>query len=440
MSRGEKEKLRAQDLNEEEEEEEEETARSRIRDSGVAVSFQHDNTIVTDSDEENEEDVPEIQGPEVPEDPEEEDEIPDLGQLFPIPEEDEQPNMAEPVTPSQLSALPTFDGERGEGFVNWLERLEVAQTTYRWTEDSLVQVAKAKGGAKVAEWDRGNRLRGQVRERWAGAQGFRQALYNRFGPKYTSATAVNAVADLKMKPKESCATFLDRVVLAVDKQHFNVTAEQKREAGYRAVAEAAIMSHFGAGLREDIKKTVLGAANPPDTVDGMLAAAEAIEAELAKTGAPGASALAVQADVCAAAAHNPNPPANFPAQPDEDSFGYEESLSCLDAKVEELVAAVQRFRRKPLDRSKIQCYNCHKFGHFRNECKEPLRPSGGRGSATPGGYQRRPSNYAPNPGNRWRSQNVVEPGPQPGPSNTDQATPEGDEQYNDQEDFISGNF
>ena len=86
--------------------------------------------------------------------------------------------MAEeqPVTPSQLSALPTFDGERGEGFVNWLERLEVAQVTYNWTVDSLVQVAKAKGGSKVAEWDRGNRLRGQIRDRWGGAGGFRAAL------------------------------------------------------------------------------------------------------------------------------------------------------------------------------------------------------------------------------------------------------------------------
>lgn len=70
----------------------------------------------------------------------------------------------QPVTPSQLSALPTFDGEHGEGFVNLLEQLEVAQVHYNWSVNSLVQVAEAKGGIKVADWDNGNHLRGQVRD------------------------------------------------------------------------------------------------------------------------------------------------------------------------------------------------------------------------------------------------------------------------------------
>ena len=34
------------------------------------------------------------------------------------------------VIPGQLSALPLFDGERGEAFVNWLEVIENAETTY----------------------------------------------------------------------------------------------------------------------------------------------------------------------------------------------------------------------------------------------------------------------------------------------------------------------
>ena len=104
--------------------------------------------------------------------------------------------------------------------MNWLERLEVTQATYNWTLDSLVQIAKAKGGSKVAEWDRGNQLRGQVRNR------FLPSHLRDIRPKYTSTNAVNTVADLEMKPKESCASFLDRVVLVVDKQHFNVTAAQ----------------------------------------------------------------------------------------------------------------------------------------------------------------------------------------------------------------------
>ena len=99
---------------------------------------------------------------------------------------------------------------------------------------------------------------------------------------------VNAVADLKQRHRES--SFLDRVILAVDKQHFNLTLAQKQEDGYRLVYDAAIMSHFGAGLRDDISKVILGAANPPETVADMLTAAEAVEAETSKVGPPGASA------------------------------------------------------------------------------------------------------------------------------------------------------
>lgn len=60
----------------------------------------------------------------------------------------------------------------------------------------------------------------------------------------------------------------------------------------------------------------------------MLAAVKAIEADLAKTGPPGASALAI-------------PPRT--GDTEDDPFGYAELLACLDAKVEEIVAVVQRF-------------------------------------------------------------------------------------------------
>ena len=58
---------------------------------------------------------------------------------------------------------------------------------------------------------------------------------------------------------------------------------------------------------------------------------------------------------------------------DSSDGTYEETLSGLDAKVEELVAAISRFCSRPFDKTKIRCYNCNKYGHFKNECKEPLR-------------------------------------------------------------------
>ena len=107
---------------------------------------------------------------------------------------------AEPgaVNPQQLTSLPVFNGDRGEGFVNWLECLETARQTYNWAEDSLVSVAKAKGGALVAEWDRANRIRDVQITHWAdraeGTKGFCHMLIGRFGPKATSASAVLAVS------------------------------------------------------------------------------------------------------------------------------------------------------------------------------------------------------------------------------------------------------
>ena len=198
------------------------------------------------------------------------------------------------VLPGQLVTLPVFDREQGEGFVNWLEAIENAQRTNNWAPNALVQAAKTKGGPKTAEWDRGNRLRGNVRNIWERPGNFRESLMLRFGPKYTSANAVNAVSDLKQRSKESCAGFLNRVVLAINKQNFNIAEADKRTPQYLRVFDASIMSHFGAGLKDEIGMVVLGAATPPGTVEEILQAAEAVEAELAKIGQPGTLALDVQ--------------------------------------------------------------------------------------------------------------------------------------------------
>ena len=118
-------------------------------------------------------------------------------------------------------------------------------------------------------------------------------LCGRFGPRYTASTAVHAVSNLQQGPKESCASFLDQVVLAVDKTTFNVSAETKALDGYKDMLTSSILAHFGAGLRDSIGKVVLSAPVPPKTVPDMLTAEEAVEMELAKIGSPGSSVLAV---------------------------------------------------------------------------------------------------------------------------------------------------
>ena len=82
-------------------------------------------------------------------------------------------------------------------------------------------------------------------------------------------------------------------LLSADRMHFNVTEANKQEQGYRKVFVSSVLMHFGAGVKNDIGKVILGQANPPVTVAATLTAAEAVEAKLSKKGAPGDSALAV---------------------------------------------------------------------------------------------------------------------------------------------------
>ena len=122
--------------------------------------------------------------------------------------------------------------------------------------------------------------------------------------------AILAVSELKQRSSESCADFMDRVLLAVDRTHYSLTPAQKQADGYRQVFTSAAIMHFGAGVRPDIGKVILAQADPPANIADMLSAAEAVEAEQAKKGTPGASALAV-ADATASNAASSDTSTNF---------------------------------------------------------------------------------------------------------------------------------
>ena len=257
--------------------------RNRDRDSGTGINNPGDETldeierldVIEEDDLDNPEDSPLHTPPEELPAP-----VPAMAQAAPAPG----------VLPGQLTSLPLFDGDRGEAFVNWLEIIENAEQTYGWKDQNVMSVIRSKGGPKIAGWMRAQRFMNQEFTGWRdGNNPMRTQLFERLGPKYTASTAVLAVANLKEHNTESCADFMDRYALAVDKTYYAI----RNGAGFPAVFAASILSHFRAGLKPEISKVVLSAATPPDTPAAMLAAAKTVEAELSKKTTPGASALAV---------------------------------------------------------------------------------------------------------------------------------------------------
>ena len=118
--------------------------------------------------------------------------------------------------------------------------------------------------------------------------------------------------------------------------------------------------HFGAGVRSEIGKVILGRAVAPATVAEMLTAAEAVEAELSKKGAPGSSALAIAS-------------ADDPGQ----SHSELEELAQQVENLTEAVSAIASASKKPFDFTKIKCYRCGEYGHFQNRCTNKPRRSAG---------------------------------------------------------------
>ena len=87
-----------------------------------------------------------------------------------------------------------------------------------------------------------------------------------------------AISDLKQRSRETVGGFMDRVKIVVDMLHYNVQ-EADRNAAFRAGYTPLVIAQFGGGVSEDIRERVFGVADPPNTIDGVLTAASAVENE-----------------------------------------------------------------------------------------------------------------------------------------------------------------
>ena len=91
----------------------------------------------------------------------------------------------------------------------------------------------------MTTWIRGQKAQGITYGVWAtpnpavaGAHYLRRSFMTRFGPKYTASGAVSAISDLRQRPNESAAAFMDRVQIAVDMMNYSVEEADRNDAYY----------------------------------------------------------------------------------------------------------------------------------------------------------------------------------------------------------------
>ena len=72
----------------------------------------------------------------------------------------------------------------------------------------------------------------------------------RFGPKYTASGAVSAISDLRQRPNESAAAFMDRVQIAVDMMNYAVDEADRNDAYYAGYVRMGIAQRIEGGNQE----------------------------------------------------------------------------------------------------------------------------------------------------------------------------------------------
>ena len=191
---------------------------------------------------------------------------------------------ANEISGAQLNALPEFDGK---GDVEaWVRVIDNARTQFNLNQNATRAAAIFKLSGDASRWYRGRQLCGVEYTHWdsddANAVNLRPALLTRFGPDVNAIAATNAVANLKQGANESIDQFHDRVLLAMDKKNHTYTAAQKAAAAYQQHFQADAFTFFCAGIHESIRQEIMGAVNPPQTLDDARVAARRVEVEMQK--------------------------------------------------------------------------------------------------------------------------------------------------------------
>ena len=259
---------------------------------------------------------------------------------------------------AHMSQVPRYAGEEGQACLNWLEQMNSVGTLVGWNNEQKARLGMIKLDGPAADWIRAEKIMGNLPDSWddveaavgppvvRAAIGIHNRIKNRFGKTKTTATAVDAIMNLRQKQGESVSTFYDRVRLAVDEKNYKTTEAEKTVAAYQKSLAEDTKIFLLAGLKDDLRNRVLGVPNPPDSLTDVMTILRAAEAEIG-------------------ASKHVNIMMN---ETNNDQTDNERQVAQLNTR--------GNFRgrtRGTTPLSAITCFNCNNKGHYQSECRQPNR-------------------------------------------------------------------
>ena len=155
----------------------------------------------------------------------------------------------------------------------------------------MANVAMSRMNGAAQDWLRGTKLMGKT---YRGAQAWEDllnALKERFSPVIASATVLLKTLDNMLMKLSVC--FMTELCTHLTERTMPSLTPPKHSRRIRISTKLYIVTFFVGGLKENISKKVMAAADPPNTQEDSLKRARAIEAAEGRTRIP---IMAVETD------------------------------------------------------------------------------------------------------------------------------------------------
>ncbi len=257
------------------------------------------------------------------------------------------PPTADKLSASAINTIAIYSGEKGTDAERFIDSVDRASKVFKWSQTETVGAAQQRMTGLASAWLKHNERLSTIFNSWdeqneAGNKTLlKPALQERFVTGRTLAAAIGGLAELQapQRSNESTPEFLERLSSALDKKNFDHDDAAKKKAEYKEAFKAELLKYLLHGLRDDLKRRVIGVPNAPETLNEVVAICTKAEEEIL-------AANPVNAISTDSAAPNPQTP-----------------------KEKKKVSAIQK-RSDPDRFKKYPCNICNKLGHWANKCPD----------------------------------------------------------------------